>query len=469
MNWLISVVVAMLWAMPLLHPVWPAGNTGHDMQRMLQVPLLALASIAWALRPAVRPAVEGSPGSRSLRSQAVSLALLGLVLMSAAMAAYPLIALRELALFGGLAVLALSLATRLDSKVAATRALRALVVGATVYAVLVLCMLALARLTGAPYAPWEALMGFDNPRFLNHAQTVALPLLGVVAAQRGGGRWRALAWLALVLSGMLLFLTFGRATLVALFVGAVTAGVFFGRRGWRCVLSLMLPLALGFALLWLIYQLLMPTVGTAIDVTEVAKVHRRDYLAQVSLDLITRAPWLGVGPMHFAHWYNGEASHPHNVYLQVLSEYGIPASLLMFALAGRWIWRRLRPLRTADDASLPLAAGLWMATIGVLVDGMFSGNFVMPMSQLWIAVLLALLMAWPRLQGVASGVASPAPASRPAPWRWLVVAAMLALTTVTWRESLGTDRPSLPTDGAVDMIPALKHSTNPRFWSDGWF
>lgn len=465
---------SLLWVLPLSHTLIPTHLSAHDHTRLVELFVLAAASLHWSwtrTRDAV--AGRGTTGSPAVRvSIAILLALVG---ASALHATYPLIAVRELLLFAGLLCCSQVVARVMVRQDQFVLLLRTLMLGALLYASTVLTLMAMTLLTGGPFDPWVALIGFDNPRFLNHTQTVALPLITVVAASDTDPRWRRAALLTLVLSGMLLFLTYGRATMLALMVGLVTARWAFGRQANAYALRALLPTLLGMALMWLIYLQWMQKAGYNIQVGELVRPHHRGHLIGQAIKLWKSSPWLGVGPMHFSHWEDGDAAHPHNIYAQTLAEYGLPAALLLLGGAAVWAVKQLRALRRVPPATAAFAVGLWGALVGLAVDGGFSGNFVMPVSQLWIALAVGLVRAFVSVHGLSAQhnvVARPSGwgirVARPAA-AWVLVVLMGGLTAqsawLCWR----TPFPSMETSGPIQGEWRVVTTVNPRFWSTGFF
>lgn len=83
---------------------------------------------------------------------------------------------------------------------------------------------------------------------------------------------------------------------------------------------------------------------------------------QSAIAMIRDHPWLGVGPNHFgtvhpayAGPHSGHLRDPHNVYLRVAAEWGVPAALALFSWLLSW------PIRLwaarSDHWRWPLAAG----------------------------------------------------------------------------------------------------------------
>lgn len=463
-----------LWALPLSHMLTASPLSGHDHARLLQ--LLVLASVC------VRQFWLATWHGTSFRAHPIPVGRIaylvvlgGLIAASAAHATYPLIALKELLLFAGLLALSKTITQMMVQERSFQLLFRALVAGALVYAGSVLILIFLALAAGGAFDPWGALIGFDNPRFLNHAQTAALPMIAIVAVSDPDSRWRRAALLTLVLSGMLLFLSFGRATVLALTVGLLTARWAFGSRANGYALRALLPTVLGMLLMWVIYLQWMRGAGYSIEVDQLTKAHNRAHLIEQALKLWKTSPWWGVGPMHFSHWEDGDAAHPHNIYVQVLAEYGAPAFILLFAGAATWSVKQLRALARIDPERTATAVGLWGALVGVMVDGAFSGNFVMPVSQLWIALTIGLVTAFVSMHRLATdhNEALAVPVAR----RGLVHAAGASLlllgvaslfvqsALLCWR----TPFPSMETSGPIQGEWRVETASTPRFWSNGFF
>jgi O-antigen ligase len=244
-----------------------------------------------------------------------------------------------------------------------------------------------------------------------------------------------------------------------------------GRAAARLLGNLLRALVLGLALFAGFFLLLPWLTGVAPVFSDtyygsrLGSVEARLYLWQLALSQIGQSPWLGVGPMHYAHHPNPEAAHPHNVYLQVAAEWGLPAlllSLLLAAMAMRRFHQRI--VGCTDAPSRDVGIGLQMACIAVAIDGLFSGNFVMPVSQVWIAFTAGWAWAWYRGQSAQPA----ADVIHRSLWRqvpaWLLLASQVWLCWSVWPELA-----ALPEylRQAREQVPNLL--SNPRFWSHGWF
>lgn len=446
----------------------------HDGQRIVQLVLLAVAAGAVVMNALSRSLAAFDPS----RSAVAAWAVLGaLGASSIACSAVP----RAAALEAGLAV---ALATfALGSALAALRfgVQRLLVIPVAasllfVFAVAVRYAAALSAQT--PLLREHLLPTYSNYRFFNHVQTVTIPLL-LAAAMAAGPRRQGLrrgAGAALVLEFCLLFFTGGRATMLALGIAAAVVAAAFRQkaRGW--LVRLGLAAVAGGGLYVLLFNAVPVALGLprdffATDVlarSEAGVGGPREYLWRLTWQYIRESPWLGIGPMHYAHRVNLEAAHPHNVYLQLAAEWGVPFAALVIALAAIGLFRLLRKAKAgAADEERALGISLVAAGAAIAVDGMFSGNFVMPMSQLWIAFAIGLAIAYVRAAGAPATTAPPVAAS---PYlRWAVVALCVACQIAIWR---GVWPEILDVNAHVDRVRAeIVHNVvdNPRIWSHGWF
>ncbi len=224
------------------------------------------------------------------------------------------------------------------------------------------------------------------------------------------------------------------------------------------VIFSMLPSALGIAPFSLVQDHVNRTLAQPTSL--------RDVLWGRCFELIAAHPVLGVGPMHFAHVGTDlrVASHPHNWFLQLAAEWGIPAALCASAAitAGAHRIARCMPRQACGDA-VPQVIGSMLIVTGtaIVVDGLVSGNIVMPVSQLYIVLYLGCAAGW-----VASH-APVAPLSRPVR---LGLAAALGAAAVLVLLGVSLDAHLIP--GSVEHFGMLfEHVRHfqPRFWLDGRF
>lgn len=451
---LLASLVCMPWLFALL-----STRSGHDGARMVQMGLWALAGLA----------VAAGGGERLLPPRRLPwlAALLVGLLMLVWRAPMPSWAALELALWSGGVAVAM-LAARAVREGGRWRAALAwsVLAGATLPLSLDLLVMVVGQFQGIAPRPSLLGAGYDNYRFLNHVQTVSLPLAAVAPVWLGQDRRaRALALLALSLGGAVLWATGARASMLALGLTWLAVGLAGGPAG-RAVLRrglCSLPLAaLLYAGLWvaLPHGLGLPTEGglaARFDPHAMATEMARWTLWQEAWHTWWHSPWWGIGPMHLAQWPNRYAMHPHQLLLQLLAEWGLWVTGAVLAGAALWLVRRWRDWRAAA-AGDAVAAGAFIAVLASLVDAQFSGNYVMPMPQLWIAV------AWGMLAGC-----TPAPAPQPGAWpgwgRALRAALAVGLLLACWTSAAQWSQLEQRLHSADEGQVGSK--SQPRFWSHG--
>ncbi len=383
-------------------------------------------------------------------------------------------AMRELAMVLGLAGIAAIAAQGKDRRHMASLGV-AVVAAATLYSALALMSIVLAIAHGGPLERSSVILGYDNYRLFNHAQTVVLPLLVISCGRsvRGGAPSR-LVWFALAMNVALLIFTLGRATALALAFAMVVSLLLFRRTAFEYLRHFSVGMALGVVVYLALFVGLPWLTASSAEAlapqgaTSLQSDHSRFLLWRLALDYIGREPWLGIGPMHYAHYPNLKAAHPHNVYLQLASEWGTPLMIGLVALSAWAAWRMSRVIaacRNPEQATMGI--GLFTAMIAIAIDGVFSGNFVMPVAQVWIAVAIGWAVAWTRANASAGERAGFTSVS----WRWAAGLAAILLASQAWL--WWAVSPEL-----INLRAHLDHvrldfsqtgRTAPRFWSNGWF
>lgn len=471
-----------LVVLPLL-PV-TQGENPHDLARLAQG-LLFLLVLPCIVVANSRSDTVGArlPGTASRPLFAL---LCMLVSLSSLGAAVPPLAWREVVLIAGLVVLASGLAINWERESTRRWLAIGIIIAPASYCVTLLMAVTLGFAVGAKVEGWELIFGYANHRFLNHSQTVFIPLLaGIVALPALSARWRGLAGFALVISFALLVLTRGRGTMVAL-IAATAAAWFFGAQGRAFARRMLTAAVAGLVFHFVVFELIAEWLtGAALRPEKLAgvdSIEARLFLWKRAAALIAESPWLGAGPMHFAHMPGrptdwdlfDAAAHPHNIYMQIGAEYGLPAAAIILTLVLGGLFHRMQALRRqegqqADGFPLTLAAGL--ACVAAAVDGLFSGNFVMPTSQVWISVAAGILLARVQPLPVAQTVTASAPVRR-AVIPLLLLASLLWLFSqmvADWRDGHQAQQRGLyrvTPPGAVEQPIGQSH---PRFWLNGWF
>jgi len=151
-------------------------------------------------------------------------------------------------------------------------------------------------------------------------------------------RGAKLRWLWLTVAvywWMALIATNGRGTLLGMAAGCVAVAMLARRRAVPYLRQFAVTAALGLLAYFFFLTIVPPLLGAegmssfsyAFQRTAADPASGRAPLWRLAAALIGQHPWLGVGPMHFAH-YTGHlhiAAHPHDWLLQVAVEWGLPA------------------------------------------------------------------------------------------------------------------------------------------------
>ena len=450
----------------------------HDSQRIAQIGLLAAVSVGVLVPTCGRRTLEiWSQLPRWIRFALGAALMLGLI--SASLAMFPRWALLEWSHLVLIGVLTIAVAAECRQPNAVRDqflilAFYAVALLSTVKATAVyFSMLIAGPDYGMAFTVEDLFTGFSNIRFPGHLQTMLLPF--VVLPVLWWGRTPARRFLMFVVPALWWTLTIAsgtRGSWVALLIGAVTAFVFGGTTGRQWLRWQIGGLICG-AVCYVVFILWVPGLisqPTALmhRGADIISLRGRDVIWQICQALIAQDPWLGIGPMHYANGLSDLAAHPHNIVLQFMVEWGIPAAFalsLVFA-AGGLAWARYVGRLTAacqpDRNSITMVA-LLAAITGAAAQAMVDGNFVMPVSQ----ILLALLCGWALGCGLSvAPVISRAGQSRGVMFRCAVVLAAAGLSY-----GIGPDVGQLAERERAHLIthhagpnPRLL----PRFWLQGW-
>lgn len=461
------LLILFVWLAPLLS-VFLEPTAAHDVHRVSEVGLLALAPVALLLAVWRRPDVR-MPATRVVWALGIAIAIGCWSVLHAPAREWAGV---EAAMMLGLAAMVASIAIG-TPEAQLKRLMIGALIGTAPYYLMLCGMLVGIFASGTTLYRSEFFSGYSNYRFFNHVQTVTLPMLAIVAVSPLAGVWvRRCAWCALALGFSFVWYTAARGTSAGLIAGGLAAAVFLRATAWRTIRPLAITALIGGVVFGAVFIALPALLSVTTDgdaatlATNTRSADLRVYLWSLAWHDIVESPWLGIGPMHFAHRPNFEAAHPHNFPLQLAAEWGVPMLILMGTLSYFGL-RRMRKLiaREPDAGLADMGTGLWIACVAVAVDSLFSGNFVMPMSQVWIAYLISWAIVWTRQvsRGRAPG------ASRMSRQAWFAVAAAL-LASQIWLAYAIHDQ-VLHLNDHLDRAHGIvtNEHDSPRFWSHGWF
>lgn len=350
--------------------------------------------------------------------------------------------------------------------------LQAAVVGAAASAGVGLLQMAMQFGAGFPSRrAMEAVTGLmSNVNLYAAFLLLLLPWCGCGAILLPGG-WRIVATLVTVqVAGMLLLLQSRAAWLGLAVAGIVAAAAVLAR--WR-----VLGVAPAFRR-WILGGVATAAVcavgavavtgsdtavGRGLERLFVTRPHQaagpsdggRTMIWRVTARMIADHPLAGVGAGNFTvrlHEYYGTDDldftnlssdnwvEPHNDFLWVAAEKGLPGLVVFLALLGAAVWSLLRVLRAPDsreDAWLAVATLAGLAAYGVV------SCFDFPLDRVSHQVLLALLLT---VAAVLAHAGRPQSVRRPLPPAWLVgppVLACLALGMAYARAAIHQEREAL--------------------------
>jgi putative inorganic carbon (HCO3(-)) transporter len=323
-------------------------------------------------------------------------------------------------------------------------------------------------------------MGFSNIRFFNHAQTPILPLvLMLCCVTPATSRLRRLWWSLAAYWWMAIFATSGRGVLMGMVGGCIAVAVLRRRLALPYIKAAALTAGLGL-LGYLVFLVVVPVLAggsafgafaSVVERTAADPVSNRLVLWGRALDLIVHHPLLGVGPMHFAHNAGDlhTGAHPHDWVMQIASEWGIPAFLCLcvtLACGARALLRAGARLAVDDKPEQAICSTLVAGGAAILVDGLVSGLFVMPQSQLAVVLFIGCAIGWGRTHAVPAQNVTRPDGIRRAAVAGLALAAAVCLVIVAGPDAGARyrDEPLTPAQ------EALNTGVNwPRLWHAGFF
>jgi O-antigen ligase len=449
---------------------------GHDQQRCVELVVLLFCAGAFVLR---KPDTLIVSPDRPARLLLLGFFALGLV--SAVLAWSPRHALYEWSSLLLLVILAFVIAdiTAKTDTAGLTRILQLVGLTCLLYSLRVLLMYAAALANGFQIDIHGLAIGFSNARFLNHAQTPLLPLLVLLCLQAPAGSRQRPVWFVLAAFWWsLLYVTQARASVLALGAGC-SASFLLCREQARGFLKAMILTALAGMVVYVLAFVLLPilaglqpfaSVSSVIERTAADPTSTRTVLWTRALELIAAHPWLGVGPLHFAHFGAGleNAAHPHDWILQIAVEWGLPALLCALGLLGlgmRGLLRSAGRIAPTDLRNQQFLALFVTTGVAIVVDGLFSGVLVMPQSRLAIAFVAGCAVGWVR-----SLEATGLRATMAVPMRHAIRVVVMAGACVL----VYAIAPDFAAHARGEPPKAAGRSDNtgvewPRIWADGFF
>ncbi|SEP95529.1 MULTISPECIES: O-antigen ligase family protein [Pseudomonas] len=235
--------------------------------------------------------------------------------------------------------------------------------------------------------------GFSNIRFYGQFITLVIPVLAFKLLSSDDKLIRVGVFLLLSCIWLIAIASGTRGTWLGMGVAMLYMACLSRlSRKWACIQfsSFVFSLGLYFLFFSLIPRLLGLSVsGSALD-RMTTTLSARDVIWLQALEMVKNRPLLGYGPMHFASIYNDVAAHPHQLFLQIASEWGGGALLIALITVIRFLLRNTATIKNGLLLNYKLQVlyvCLSASFIASLSQGMVDGVFVMPYSQIWFSII----------------------------------------------------------------------------------
>ncbi len=403
--------LAVVGLSPLLGLDVLVTNGYHDTQRWLELFLFAGIAVLAVYRVVVRKNKLLNSGDFGA---IFVLAFFVFGLISVSLSKYPFHAFFEWGVLLFLCILGWVVADEIsrDPDVRLNQALKGVVFGCLLYVFKALVTYFSALHSGVFSGPGYLIPGYDTFRFFNHAQTITMPLLALFLCLFAGERlkyfgWYVAGWLAFIAWWMLLFVSSGRGTLVGIIASVIFVGLSRRVLAWPWIRTMILGMLAGYTAYSLLYVVMPHSLGLESLGGFEGVVERsvnnfgssRGILWSCAVEMISMHPWLGSGPLHYAHAcaWTKIAAHPHNWIFQIAAEWGLVALLSLCSAIYMGFVYLIRSGEKIPSDNIREQAKLtcWLAAgTGIIVDGLVSGLLVMPVSQLWIAIYFGFAAGW---------------------------------------------------------------------------
>lgn len=305
-------------------------------------------------------------------------------------------------------------------------------------------------------------VSFSNVRFFSQYQAYTLPILVIpLITFNLPLRWRTVALLFLAFWWALHFATGTRSVWVALLVTILFLLIFLKDQARQWLIWQLAGMLIG-GIFYLAFDYL--TIGNSLyGLGSITKRGLDDNgrwpLWLSAFEMIKNHPLLGIGPMHFAFNNFTIAAHPHNSVLHITAEYGLPAVLIAVYLVVAFLKKAVAwCIKPTYNENPQINIALTAALVCGLCDSLFSGNIIMPHSQM----MLFMIGGWLIGRNQATDLVSIELQTLQGKGRTLaLVAAVLAAITIQLN---GVQSYYSYMERTQFSVPEYAH---PRFWNDG--
>lgn len=233
-------------------------------------------------------------------------------------------------------------------------------------------------------------LGFSYVRFFNQVQTLTIFILLLPYFYLSDEKW---VWrkISLVLGSlwfMFIFTSGARGTLIAIIFAITFVSILFPKKAMKWVKVCIYVSLVGFILNFILFEF-----GTGETLQKLSRTNTSGRLIMWSMayEWFLHNPVFGIGPMQLADYELGIShAHPHNGYLQILAEWGLPAFLLAayVAINGFLKFKNLGSELDTSKKEFHVYIALLLTITAAAVHTFVSGVIVMPLSQMIFAIIL---------------------------------------------------------------------------------
>lgn len=234
---------------------------------------------------------------------------------------------------------------------------------------------------------------FSSVRYLNHLQALFLPYFFYLMLFAFDRRIRSAAGVVGVFTIIVMLYCSARGALLGSVIGLVCVCVSYRKTLPNIILMLfafLLLSVLGYIALFEILPNFFGVESAAPSEVNTTSSSRLDMWIEVFY-LSFEGLLFGLGPMHYGYYTEFGFGHPHNLVLQLLTDYGVLVLIAVIVCALNVVRALNRIYRQGGCGGAYLA---WVSClVSVSVLGLFSGVWVAPMTQLAIVFSLGKVLS----------------------------------------------------------------------------
>jgi putative inorganic carbon (hco3(-)) transporter len=370
----------------------------QDRQRLLELLLIIFVLIYSFLNKKIaKNIIHVNPKLRYLL-----FILLLLSIVSSLLAISPRHAFIEISVFAGLCYLSIYVAEQFlnDKEIFSKRVIYVLWASVVLYMVSFYSGYITATIFKTPLTWPFPFTGFSNIRAFNQYQLWSIGILSLPLLTFRLNNYRSHTFLhaGLTLWWVLLFYSASRGVLVAWFIGALITLAIYRKLAWPFLKLQFFQLTTGYIAYYVLFKTIPTTLHSSIVTNTVIRETTNDRLAlwNLAFTLVKNFPFFGAGPMGYA-WYSQTNGHPHNSFLQLASEWGLFATLIILTITGYGVYhwlKKLNPSRLATQSKLTnhLTIILFFTIITNAAYSLVDGVIVMPISQVLMFTMIGLMI-----------------------------------------------------------------------------